>query len=174
MTRPQANTLSTGQHTIQKAKTLSIGQNEIQCKVWSSPSPPAVFWYLASNEVFNGFRSGYGSDLQILLFSFLRAQISNIYVNIFTWNIVEIFPFRVRAAGSDRSRAALALMLATLQQQNYIHSSSLNLLLWSQPEESRPNWRLKSPQFGAIWQINFYTLQHHHVSSFLILSSSAH
>ena len=117
-----------------------------------------MFWYLASNEVFNGFRSGYGSDLQILLFSFLRAQISNIYVNIFTWNIVEIFPFRVRAAGSDRSRAALALMLATLQQQNYISSSSLNLLLWSQPEESRPNWRLKSPQFGAIWQINFYTL----------------
>ena len=52
-------------------------------------------------------------------YSFLSQSEQKYKIEVFSQNIGEIFPFRAIGATSDMSRAALALMSATLQQQNY-------------------------------------------------------
>ena len=66
--------------------------------------------------------SGYDRDLQPprkIFLSFPAQSEQKYKIEVFSQNIGEIFPFRAIGATSDMSRAALALMSATLQQQNY-------------------------------------------------------
>ena len=148
-----------------------------------------MFWYLASNEVFNGVHSGYDPDLEPhhtvqSMLSLLTDTFRGFEKKLLR-NIVKLFPFRSGATSAPRLEQSLLWCLrgATLQKQNHICSSStdwqekeeransLNLPLWSQPDWRRPNWMLKSLQFRGPFD-KLISLTNRNVTKYLRSSSS--